>query len=193
MSTAYADPEIASDLLSSALIYISAELPSGQNTIKQSDIESIISKYAPEIAPSLVADLISTAKDMFSLVSLPPSALSSLNSAFSYIEKNSASSISAILASALNKEAPEYKLDGDIGTATGGTEDDESSTHTVGSMDNGASDSDESHTATSKPDNPSNDEESSGSTETSGASVTKMASVMVSAGAAAVGAIAMLF
>ncbi|KAJ1665795.1 hypothetical protein IW140_006508 [Coemansia sp. RSA 1813] len=201
LSAEFDDPEAASILLSSALSYISSELPSGQKTIQQSDLESIVSKYAPKVAPSMINDLLSSAKDAFTLVSLPASAMSELNSAFSYISKNGVGPISSIIVNALNKEAPEYKLDGDIGTATGTTEDDGSDMSGMASMDNGnsavsaATDiasndaSSKSGSATSKSSNSSKSEESSDSTDTSGASVTKMASLMIPA----VGIMAMLF
>ncbi|KAJ2401792.1 hypothetical protein GGI23_001158 [Coemansia sp. RSA 2559] len=171
LSSQYNNPSGASDLLSSALGYISSELPSGQKTIKQAELKSIISKYAPEAAPSIVDYIFSSAKHDFATASLGSSYLSDVYSSLQYMSKNGASSLSELIVSALNKEAPSYRLDGAVGSATGSTEDDNSASAT--------------HTGESN-----SSWFSTGSITTSGVSATKVASVVVPA---AVGAIAMLF
>ncbi|KAJ2401790.1 hypothetical protein GGI23_001156 [Coemansia sp. RSA 2559] len=169
ISTAYDDPAAASSLLSSALGYISSDLPNNQKPIKQDDLESIVSKYAPEVAPSMVDGLLSSAMGYFSRYNLPNDVKSQLSSAIQYISNKAGNSISDIMVSAMNKEAPVYRLDGDIGTPTAATNDDGSSA--------------------SKSSNSDKEEETIDSTQTSGASIAKMASVC----AAAVGAVAILF
>ncbi|KAJ1885539.1 hypothetical protein LPJ81_006885 [Coemansia sp. IMI 209127] len=171
LSSQYNNPSGASALVSSALGYISAELPSGHKTIKQADLESIISNYAPGAAPSIVDHIFSSVEHEFATASLGSSYLSDVYSSLQYMSKHGASSMSELIVSALNKEAPSYHLDGDVGSATGSTEDD-----------NTASNTDTSNLTGSW--------FSSGSTDTSGASVAKVASVMV---LATVGAIAILF
>ncbi|KAJ2556927.1 hypothetical protein EV175_001671 [Coemansia sp. RSA 1933] len=128
VSVLYADPASASYLMSGALGYISKELPMDQKPINQANLESIVSKYGPEVAPSMVNDLLSSAMGYFSGYNLPSDAKSQLKSAFSYISKNAGGSMSDIIVSALNKEAPEYRLDGDIGTPTAATNDNDPET-----------------------------------------------------------------
>ncbi|KAJ1781644.1 hypothetical protein LPJ59_007002 [Coemansia sp. RSA 2399] len=163
LSTAYDDPAAASRLLSSALGYISSDLPSNQKPINQDDLESIVSKYAPKIAPTMVDGLLSSAMGVFSGHNIPNDVMSELSSAIKYLSKKAGGQISDIMVSAMDKEAPVYRLDGDIGTPTGATDDDNSGASKSG--------------------------ETTSSTQTNGASITKMASV----GAAAVGIVAILF
>ncbi|KAJ1665793.1 hypothetical protein EV178_002928 [Coemansia sp. RSA 1646] len=159
LSSIYNEPFYASQLLSSALGYISSELPKDQKPIKQADLKSIVSKYGPEVAPSVVDGLISSALGVFSGHNLPSNVMSQLNSAAQVIKDKGGKPMSQIIVSALNKEAPEYRLEGDIGQPTAIT----------------------------------NDEENDDSSKTSDASVFKMASAMIPVGAAAAGAITMLF
>ncbi|KAJ1783623.1 hypothetical protein LPJ59_006538, partial [Coemansia sp. RSA 2399] len=118
LSAEFADPEAASYLMSSALGYISSDLPSDQKTIQQSNLVSVVSKYAPEVASAMIADILSSAKAALSMVSLPANELSSISSAFSAISKSGIAPISSIIVNALNIEAPVYQLDGPIGAPT---------------------------------------------------------------------------
>ncbi|KAJ2655654.1 hypothetical protein IWW48_005430 [Coemansia sp. RSA 1200] len=195
VSEELANPTYASYLLSSALGYISSELPSDQKPIKQADLESIVSKYAPEVAPSMVSDVLASVKDMFSYVSVPASALSALSSAMEYVEKNAAKPMSSLFVSAMNNAADNYRLDGDIGTATAITEDSPS-----GTSDTSKAKTTDTNDSNDKPDGTSDnsDDSTNGAStdpesDTSSASMTKMTSVLVPASAAAIGVIAMLF
>ncbi|KAJ2401791.1 hypothetical protein GGI23_001157 [Coemansia sp. RSA 2559] len=188
LSAEFADPEAASYLMSSALGYISSDLPSDQKTIHQSDLKSIVSKYAPEVASAMIADIFSSAKAAISMLSLPADELASVSSAFSLASKSGIAPISSVIVNALNNEATVYQLDDGIGAATGPTEDGISSaTASSSPHSNGSSNAEESNSSEKGESNSSEKAESSHTH--SGASFTKVASV----GAAAVGIVAMLF
>ncbi|KAJ2537917.1 hypothetical protein EV175_006579 [Coemansia sp. RSA 1933] len=167
-STQYNDASDASDLMASALSYISSELPQGQD-INQKDLESLISKYAPQFAPMMVDYIFSSGKHDFETANLGSSYLSDAFSSLHYFSKNGASSLSDIIVNALNKEAPSYTLDSDIGSATGSTEDDNSELTGLHEL------------------------SSSDSFTTSDGSTTRVTSIAISAAAAAVGVATVLF
>ncbi|KAJ2557368.1 hypothetical protein EV175_001384 [Coemansia sp. RSA 1933] len=189
ISAEFADPEVASYLMSSALGYISSDLPSGQKTIQQSDLQSVVSKYGPSAASQMLADIFSTVDAQISMANLAADELSSLKSALSYASKSGFGPMSSILVNALNSEATVYQLDGDIGSPTGVTEDSNSSD----SASADSSGSSGSSSPSSSESGSSNSKEESSDSHSSGSSVAKMTSVIIPAGAAAVGAIAMLF
>ncbi|KAJ2557369.1 hypothetical protein EV175_001385 [Coemansia sp. RSA 1933] len=167
-STQYNDPSDASDLMASALSYISSELPQGQ-VINQKDLEALISKYAPQFAPVMVDYIFSSGKHVFETAGLGSNYLSDAFSSLQYFSKNGASPLSDIIVNALNKEVPSYRLDSDIGSATGSTEDDNSELTGLHEL------------------------SSSDSFTTSDGSTTRVTSIAISAAAAAVGVATILF